>query len=282
MTINLADWQGLARQLLSPLSESPALEAQVLLAHVTGQSRAWVLSHPETILTLDQQAVLDSLLERLTKGVPLPYLTGEQEFYALPFMVTPDVLIPRPETELLVERAVDWLKDHPGRRRCADIGTGSGCIAVSLAHQVPELRMLAVDRSHQTLLVARENARRNGVSNRIDFAQTDLLDGLSGPFDLICANLPYIPSKTLSSLPVCRHEPRLALDGGSDGLDFIRRLVAASVNKAAPGGLLLLEIEYRQGAEVEMLARQTFPAAQVNVIKDLAGHDRLVVILLNE
>ena len=282
MTINLAEWQGHAHQALSPLSESAALEAQVLLAHATGQSRAWVLSHPETILTPSQQAVLDNLLERLSNGVPLPYLTGEQEFYALPFWVTPDVLIPRPETELLVERAAAWLKAHPGRRRCADIGTGSGCIAVSLAHHVPDLRMLAVDRSYPALLVARENARRNGVSNRIDFIQADLLEGLSGPFDLICANLPYIPSKTLSRLPVRLHEPRLALDGGLDGLDFIRRLVAASVNKMAPGGLQLYEIEYRQGAEVEKLVRQTFPAAQVNVIKDLAGNDRLVAIQLHE
>jgi release factor glutamine methyltransferase len=163
MTINLAEWQALARQSLSSLSENPALEAQVLLAHVTGQSRAWVLSHPEIILTPDQQAVLDSLLGRLTEGVPLPYLTGEQEFYALPFRVTPDVLIPRPETELLVERAAAWLEVNPGRRRCADIGSGSGCIAVSL-HTT--LRIRAVPAAPDRPCSSPERMRRNGVSNR--------------------------------------------------------------------------------------------------------------------
>ena len=282
MTINLVEWQVHARQQLSPLSENPGLEAQVLLALAIGRPRAWVLSHPEYVLTPDQQAVLGSLLERLTNGVPLPYLTGEQEFYGLPFLVTPDVLIPRPETELLVDRAIAWLKAHPGRRRCADIGAGSGCIAVSLARHLTDARILAVDRSRQTLLVAAENARRNGAAGRIDFVQADLLDGLSGPFDLICANLPYIPSKTLSSLPVSRYEPHFALDGGADGLEFIRRLITTSVHKMAPGGLQLIEIEYRQGVEVTNLARQAFTAAKVNVIQDLAGLDRLVAIHLSE
>jgi release factor glutamine methyltransferase len=282
MTINLADWQRHARQVLSPLSEHPGLEAQVLLAHVVGQSRAWVLSHSEHRITPDQQAAVNNLLERLKNGVPLPYLTGEQDFFGLPFLVNPDVLIPRPETELLVDRAAAWLKEHPMRCQCADVGTGTGCIAVSLAYHQPDVRFLAVDRSRRVLIVAKENARRNGVASQIDFVQADLLDGLSGPFDLICANLPYIPSNTLSGLPVSRYEPRLALDGGADGLKFIRRLLAAAVQKAAPGGLQLYEIEYRQGVEVEKLARQAFPSAQVRVVQDLAGLDRLVEIQLCE
>jgi release factor glutamine methyltransferase len=281
-TINLAEWLGHARQVVSPLSEHPSLEAQVLLAHVLNKPRSWVLSYPEYRITPIQEADLSTLLDRLSNGVPLPYLTGQQEFYGLPFLVNPDVLIPRPETELLVEHAAAWLIAHPGRRQCVDVGTGSGCIAISLAYHHPAIRMVAVDRSHQALFVAKENARRNGVDGQIDLIQADLLDGLSGSFDLICANLPYIPSETLSGLPVSRYEPRLALDGGADGLEFIRRLLTASVQKAAPAGMQLYEIEYRQGSEVEKLAREAFPDAQVRVIKDLAGMDRLLEIQQKE
>lgn len=256
------------------------LETQVLLAHVLQKPRAWVLAHPEGILTPQQQRRLTKLLGGLAHGTPLPYLTGRQEFYGLAFDVSPAVLIPRPETELLVERALGWLRQHPARRRAADAGTGSGCIAVSLAHHVPDLRLLATDRSWEALQVARRNATHHNVANRITFAQGDLLSAAAGPFDLVCANLPYIPTQTLADLPVAKHEPHLALDGGADGLDAIRALLADAYRWLAPGGLLLLEMQFDQGDAITTLARKHFPAARITVHADLADLPRLVAVEL--
>ena len=169
------------------------------------------------------------------------------------------MLIPRPETELLVERALGWLRDHPDRRAAADVGTGSGCIAVTLARHTPDLRVAAVDRSPAALDVTRQNARAHGVDARIDFFQADLLGSVPGPFDLICANLPYIPTADVNDLAVARHEPRLALDGGPDGLDLIHRLLAQLPARLSPGGLALFEIEYRQGQSAAALAQAASP-----------------------
>ncbi len=267
------------------------LETQVLLAHALGKPRAWVLAHPEGILTPQQQRQLTRLLGGLAQGTPLPYLTGFQEFFGLSFEVTPDVLIPRPETELLVERALSWLRAHPGRRRAADVGTGSGCIAVSLAHHVANLRILAVDRSWAALQISRRNAARHEVASQITFLQGDLLSAAfsggqgqpavpaaSGPLDLVCANLPYIPSQALSNLPVVKYEPRLALDGGPDGLHPIRSLLGGAPRWLAPGGLLLLEMQFDQGEAITTLAQARLPSAQITVHKDLAGLPRLVEV----
>lgn len=273
------NWLKQARSRLNQAGrlEAGTLEAQVLLAHVIQQPRAWILAHPEFPLGPDQQTELDQLLLRFIDGEPLPYLIGHWEFYGLDFRVTPDVLIPRPETELLVERALDWLKQHPTSRRCADVGCGSGCIAVSLAHHLPGLRILAVDRSRAALRVAQENAARH-TAGQIDFFQGDLLSAARGPLDLVCANLPYIPLAALDDFTVTKHEPRTALDGGPDGLAYIRALIGDAYRWLAPGGLLLLEIQYDQGKAVSTLARNAFPGARVEVHPDLAGLPRLVEI----
>jgi release factor glutamine methyltransferase len=253
-----------------------ALEAQVLLAHALGCSRASLLAHPEQPLEDELINRLESQAARLAQGIPLPYLTGLQAFYELDFEVTPDVLIPRPETELLVEQALTWLSAHPHARRAADVGTGSGCIAASLARRVPGLNLLAVDASRPALEVARRNILRHNLSEQISLLQGDLLSAARGPLDLVCANLPYIPSATLSQLDVTRHEPRLALDGGPDGLRLIFRLLQDAPRWLAPAGLLLLEIEARQGGAAAALARAALPHARVDVLPDLAGLDRLV------
>jgi release factor glutamine methyltransferase len=210
---------------------------------------------------------------------------GHWEFYGLDFELTPDVLIPRPETELLVERAIKWLRASRVRRSVADVGTGSGCIAVTIAKHIPDAEIIATDISYPALVVAKRNARRHGVSKHIKFIQCDLLPPHADPlptdlrFDLVCANLPYIPTPTLRKLPVYGSEPSLALDGGTDGLDVLRRLLRIIPEWLAPNGMILLEIESSQGMSAVSLAYDAFESAEIHLHKDLAGQDRLVEIM---
>lgn len=287
-----------------------SFELQVLLAHVTGRNRAWVLAHPEAALSAEQEQKFLALKTRYDAGEPLPYILGHWEFYGLDFQVTPDVLIPRPETELLIETALDWVRERSPRGaglRFIDIGTGSGIIPVTLATLLPEAEISATDLSPAALAVARLNAERHAVAQRITFYEADLFD-IRYPevdtqksifenrtpndeyrtsnlgyristFDLILSNPPYIPSETLHGLPIYGCEPTLALDGGPDGLDVIRRLLGQSKRNLAPGGAILLEIEYRQGAQVAALARENFADADIHILKDLAGLDRLLSVV---
>ena len=277
-TTELRAWLAQAYALLAPVSENPALEAQVLVAHVLNQPRTWVVSHPESRLDSTQYEQVEILLKRLLKREPLPYILGKAEFYGLTFQVSPSVLIPRPETELLVETALKWLRDHGQQRQAVDVGTGSGAIAVSLAVHVPDVQVLAVDRSWAALADARQNVAQHQVGEQVNLILADLLRGIQGPFDLVCANLPYIPTHKLAGLDVARSEPRLALDGGEDGLRLIEPLVADLVAKLTPGGLALFEIEADQGAASLALARAYFPEGELEVLQDFAGHDRLLVM----
>jgi release factor glutamine methyltransferase len=273
---------------LAPLTDTPSLDAQVLLAHLTGQARAWLLAHPEAPLSSPQLQSLEDALLQLESGLPLPYLLGEWEFFGLKFKVTPDVLIPRPETELLVETALSWMNCFPssagrgvsGEVSVVDIGTGSGCIAITLAVHCPHLHLLATDLSPAALALARHNAQTHGVSDRITFLEADLLPPNLQPstFNLITANLPYIPTATLHTLAVYGREPTLALDGGPDGLTLIERLLAQAATRLAPGGLMLLEIEATHGDSAPALAHQHFPTAEIHLKPDLAGHPRLLAI----
>ncbi|MEJ2263876.1 MAG: peptide chain release factor N(5)-glutamine methyltransferase [Anaerolineales bacterium] len=263
---------------LAEVSETPKLDAQVLLSHVLSKSRAWVLAHPEASLSAEQEELLDALVAQSTHGVPLPYVIGHWEFYGLDFVVTPATLIPRPETELLVERALSWLQERPQRHRAVDVGTGSGCIAVTLAAKMTRLVVLATDSSREALKVAQENAQRHGVASRVQIAQMDLLSATRATFDLVCANLPYIPTQTLRGLRVYGKEPGLALDGGPTGLDLIRKLLQSGKGRLSVGGLMLLEIEATQAGAVKDLIEESFPEGVVNILPDLAGRDRLVTI----
>jgi release factor glutamine methyltransferase len=275
---------------LRALTDTPELDAQVLLAHLTGKPRTWLAAHPDTHLSRPQLAAVESAVSKLVAGTPLPYILGHWEFFSLDFELTPDVLIPRPETELLVEQAILWLQSRPvttqSSLRAADVGTGSGCIAVSLAHHIPDLRVLATDLSLPALKVARRNAHKHRVDDRVDFVQCDLLPPHPSPlpteshFDVICANLPYIPTETLEHLPIYGREPTLALNGGSDGLDPIRHLLKIAPEWLAPDGLLLLEIEAGQGMAAVSLAYDSFDNATINLRRDLAGNERMVAILL--
>ncbi len=277
--------QEILRQLsqrLSPHSETVSLDAQVLVAHHLGEPRAWVLAHPEACLNHTQYDHISQSLSRLEQGEPLPYVIGHWEFYGLDFILTPDVLIPRPETELLVERAIQWLQVNPHRRAAVDMGTGSGCIGVAIARHVGDLHVFMVDRSARALNIARLNAEKHGVLDRMEFHRSDLLSNLTGSFDLVCANLPYIPTRTLKNLAVAKKEPRSALDGGADGTRYIQRLLKQAKNRTHPGSLLLLEMDPAQSGELASAAKKAYPTSAVQVLKDLAGRERCLEIALPE
>ena len=270
-------------------SDSALLDAQGLLAHALKKPRTWLLAHPEAPLTRKQADGIEACVQRLEAGEPLPYVLGRWEFFGLEFEITPEVLIPRPETELLVEAALRWLRERPEQRSALDVGTGSGCIAIALAANIPDLQVLATDISSTALKVARRNAKRLGVAGRVQFTRCDLLpwqdtlDPESGltlapAWDLVVSNLPYIPTASLQELPVYGREPALALDGGPDGLSLIRRLITLAPTILAPGGTLLLEIEASEGSAALSLAYDVFDSASIHLHQDMAGHDRLLEV----
>ncbi len=239
-------------------------------------TRERLLTHPEQPVEAEAVQRLWRQVDRVAAGEALPYVLGWWEFFGRRFRVAPSVLIPRPETELLVGQALGFL----GSRSPAlgiDVGTGSGCIAVTLAAQCPGLRMVATDISPIALRIAGENARLHGVADRLQFVACDLAVPLSMRFDLVCANLPYVPRSRLAQLEVARREPLLALDGGDDGLLLIRRLLAALPRLLAPDGMALLEIDETQGEASVALARE-LGVGLVDVRQDLSGRDRLLRI----
>lgn len=250
----------------------------VLLAHVLEQNKSWILAHPEFQLSTDQKTELDCLVARLQAGEPLPYLTGKQEFFGLEFKVTPATLIPRPETELLVEESLNWLKANGGARTGIDVGTGSGCIAISLLANCPDLRMTATDVSKDALQIARENARQHKVEDRIVFIECDLIPPDSQKVDLLCANLPYIPTEKLAEVNSLPWEPSLALDGGADGLRLFRQLFDKIKQFELEPALILFEIEETLGQESVTLCQNAFPKGKIELLQDLSGRDRLIRI----
>jgi release factor glutamine methyltransferase len=259
--------------------DAPELDALLLLAAVLGVGKAAVLAHPERELGAEEAARYRALVARRAAREPLAYVLGRREFYGRSFAVTPAVLVPRPESELLVALALEYLRRQPrGAIRAADVGTGSGALAVTLAAEWPELRVRATDCSPAALAVARANVQRHGLRPRVRCFCDDLLAGADGTFALIVANLPYIPSADIATLmpEVAQHEPRLALDGGPDGLVLHRRLLAQATTRLAPGGLLLLEMGADQGAALRAEAERCFPGADVAVARDLAGLDRVL------
>jgi release factor glutamine methyltransferase len=222
------------------------------------------------------------MINKRKTGFPLPYLLGEWEFYGHPFFVDPSVLIPRPETEMLVEEASGWLKRHPSVHMGFDIGTGSGCIAVSLLLEKPYLSMTAVDLHRNALMTACRNAARHNVRDRFCPVQSSLFSAFSQNVSLVIANLPYIPSRTCREIEPSRFEPLSALDGGDDGFDLYRLLFQQLSNKMNRECLILCEIEYRQRDLALMTAAEYFPDNRIDVLDDLAGLPRILRIDHNE
>jgi len=254
----------------------PRLDAEVFLASCLRTGRAWLAARPEAILPAPDAARFRAMTARRAAGEPAAWITGEREFFGLSFRVRPGVFVPRPETEGLVERAASALREAPGGR-FADACTGCGCVAVSAARSAPGAEAAATDLSARALSIARWNALRLGA--RVDFRRGDLLSPLlegpwAGTVDVVCANPPYVPRRELAGLPreVLR-EPRLALDGGEDGLDVVRRLAVQAFALLRPGGALFVEIGEDQGEGAAGAARAAgFRDASVE--RDFAGAER--------
>jgi len=268
---------------------SHALAAELLLMHALGRDRAWLYAHPEEPLDAETARKYFELVAHRGRGTPTQYLTGRQEFWGLEFEVTRAVLIPRPETEHAIEVAIERLgeKRRAERLRVADIGTGSGCIAIALAHELPNAEFVATDISAAALEVARRNAARHGVAERIRFLECNLLDAVAREandtsddarrFDLIVSNPPYVARNEESQLPadVREHEPAPALFGGGSGTEIYAPLVAQAAELLRCGGLLVIEIGFGQAERV----RPLFDASKwsdVRVTNDLAGIPRVI------
>jgi release factor glutamine methyltransferase len=242
--------------------------------HLLKRSRAWLIAHNDELLADELSVSYTELLERRRKGEPIQYITGETEFYGLPFLVTPDVLIPRPETEHLVEKVIEMASNFVAPR-IVDVGTGSGAIAVALAHRLPHASITATDISSRALALAEENAKRNGVAVR--FLLGDLLAPVEGErFEIIVSNPPYVAMADRDSLDVevREYEPALALFAGEDGLEIYHRLIPAAFDALTPGGFVVLEIGYGQSTAIaDLLTSAGFEC--VEFVPDLQGISRV-------
>lgn len=257
------------------------LEAEVMLMNVMRLQRQDLFSQQETELSTQHEHALAQILERRLKREPLAYILQYKEFYGVNLLVNPNVLIPRPETECLVEHALFMalMGMETPELVIADVGTGTGAIAINLALHLPAARIFAVDCADEALDVAAYNIRAHNVVDRVRLGKGDLLEPVPEPVDLILANLPYIPTDRLPSLqPEVRWEPALALDGGADGLDLARRLLQQAPGKLKEHGIILLELDPEQMPVVEELAKDIFPGTELSVEKDLSQRDRIFVI----
>ncbi|MBL8824810.1 MAG: peptide chain release factor N(5)-glutamine methyltransferase [Planctomycetia bacterium] len=258
-------------------ADSPRLDAEVLLAHILNVPRIALYTRFDEVASDETRARYRQLVKQRVEGMPVAYLVGFKEFYNLRFAVTPAVLIPRPETELVVLEAIRLAKTITSPR-VVDVGTGSGVMAITMARFVPAANVTAIDLSPDALAVAQQNAQTLGVASRIRFLQGDLLAPVAGEmFDLVMSNPPYIPSEVMSSLSesVKKYEPHLALDGGPGGLQVIEKLADQALGHLKPGGYLILEIGYDQGKTVPALLQKLGYQA-VNIQIDHAGHPRIV------
>jgi len=256
-------------------------EAFSLLAFVLQCDLAFLIAHPEDQLAANQKMIFDACIRRRERREPFQYITGRQEFFGLDFAVAPGVLIPRPETELLVETAISKLKGLR-QRSLLEIGVGSGCISVSILHHVREAACTGVDVSQAALDLAASNAKRHGVDDRLTLIQVDLFHGLSQTFDVIVSNPPYIPSVEIDGLQpeVGKFEPHLALDGGEDGLAIIEQIVAHAPRFLEPDGWLIMEIGFGQAENVKGLFNSEL-WTDVDILADLQGIPRTVVAMIN-
>jgi release factor glutamine methyltransferase len=265
---------GWGRLRTGPHPDRARLDAETLLLHVLGKNKAWLLAYADEEFPDEQATRFLGMIERRYAGEPIQYIIGETEFYGLPFRVTPDVLIPRPETEHLVEKVLE-LAANFAAPRIVDVGTGSGCIAIALAHKLPHAAVTAIDLSTAALAVAEENAKRNGVAIR--FLEGDLLAPVADErFEIVVSNPPYVPATDRSTLAVevREYEPALALFAGDDGLEVYRRLIPAAFDALIPGGFVVLEIGCGLSPAItELLTRTGFE--QIEFVPDLQGIPRV-------
>jgi release factor glutamine methyltransferase len=280
--------------------QNPRLDSEVLLSHLLNLDRVGLYLNFDRPMSKEELSSFREMVKRRGAREPLQYITGRQEFWSLDFKVTPDVLIPRPETEILVEEAIKAVSSEPlavsGKKRgtqltahslqltILDLCTGSGCIAISLAHELKDAVVYAVDASEAALTVARENAAKNGVHDRVIFLHGDLYNAfhpsslIPHPFHLIVSNPPYVKTGDIPNIQpeVREYEPRMAVDGGPEGLDFYRRIVAGAPEYLAAGGWLMMEVGEGQVSAVSEMINATKAFESVSIVKDLAGIERVV------
>ncbi len=269
-----------AREILAANSiEDPSLESELLIRHVLNIDDVRLYLQLECELIPEEEKEFWHLIERRFKREPTAYIVGHREFYGFDFCVDPNVLIPRPESELLVEKALKLAQKHV-LVTIAEVGTGSGAIAISLALNLPQAKIYATDISAAALKVALLNCHKHGVVNRVSLLFGDMLAPLPEPVDLIVANLPYVRTAELLQISALTFEPSLALNGGPDGLEKIRRLCAQISGKLRPSGYLLLEIGQGQEGAVTAFLKSLFPSAKIEVTADLSGIDRVVSLAL--
>jgi release factor glutamine methyltransferase len=260
--------------------DQAAIDAEDLARHARGWDRATYLTRREEATARADADAYDALVTRRERREPVAYIIGVREFWNLQFVVTPAVLIPRPESEFIIEAALSRLREASRAWAIADVGTGSGCLAITLAHERPAARVVATDISPAALSVARANAARLGVADRVTFVQTSLLDDAPGPFDLIVANPPYVPASHRPTLsPDARdHEPDLALyGGGADGLDQARALLAQAPSRLTGNGVMLMEFGFSQAEAIREALLQVQALEPIEILRDLQGHERTLV-----
>jgi release factor glutamine methyltransferase len=259
---------------------SPRLNAELLLLFVLNRERAYLYAHPERELNADEQSRYDEVIQERARGCPTQYITGHQEFWGLDLLVSPAVLIPRPETEHVVETVLELLKEHPlegvGKLKFLDVGTGSGCIALALASELPQTEIHACDISDEALEMARTNAARLGLSNKVGFRKSDLLAAYAGEqFDFIISNPPYVGEADADKVQkqVREFEPKIAVFSGREGMEIYRRLIPQAHGALRPGGWFVAEIGYSEEENVRNLLAGW---ADIQVTADLQGIPRVI------
>jgi len=284
MTIDEANKAGI--NILKECCETAWLDASVILGYVLNKERWYLIAHSEEKLTQDELTEYLKLINRRLSGVPTQYITGRQEFMSLNFFVNESVLIPRSDTEVIVEEILRYISKVPKEKiiKLLDVGTGSGCIALSIAKYTNNTKIKAIDISEEALKVAKKNACTLGLEDKVEFIFSDLFDNIGQEsFDIIVSNPPYIPSGIIESLQVevRKNEPWLALDGGEDGLDYYRRIIAEGIDILKLGGLLIFEIGYDQAEAVRLIISDFKEYYGYEIIKDLANRDRCITVFRN-
>jgi release factor glutamine methyltransferase len=260
------------------------LDAEVLLSHILSKDRIWLITHRDDVLDDKDRRAFDAMIQRRTIREPLQYLIGNQEFWGLEFKVTPDVLIPRPETELIIETALAVVVDRDRRVRIIDLCTGSGCIAVCLAKELASAHVIATDASERALAVARENARKHGVADRIRYLEGDLFEPLEeldirGQIDIVVSNPPYVRAGELPMLQpeVREYEPELALVAGPDGTEIAARIITFASEYLRKSGTFIMEMGLGQAETLTRMVEATGAYSKPGILKDLAGIERVIV-----
>lgn len=277
MTISIAEWRYQSRITLAEVSETAEIEVNAVLCAVLNKKLPWCLVNSNLKLNPDQIELLNGYLQSLLDGIPLAYILGKIEFFGFQFLINQNVLIPRPETELMVETAVDWLQQQENGDKVADVGCGSGVIIISILNNFPDKYGFGFDISRPALEIAKKNKELHHIKH-LDFVQTDCLSGVQSKFDLIVANLPYIPTGNLQDLRVFKNEPEIALNGGKDGLAVINHLIEQLPTHLNKPGMVLFEIQFDQTIEVVRRIQNFFPEAIISIIKDYSNLDRIIKV----